>query len=119
MCGLMAGRSLTAKGHEKLKFPPFTLLSLFHVIRVLTHGLLQRNSLCSYCLQGIPSGYCFTKEQATERMLEALMFHVEKDFHVKDIIRQQNEKSGQGRQVDLRPAGWLSLILQQLTGKKA
>jgi hypothetical protein len=47
------------------------------------------------------------------------MFHVEKDFHVKDIIREPNEKPGKGKVIDLRPAGWLSLILQQLTGKKA
>ena len=64
----------------------------------------------------VPAG---TKQQATERMLEALMFHVEKDFHVKDIIREPNEKPGQGKAIDLRPTGWLSLILQQLTGKKA
>ena len=32
-----------------------------------------------------------TRQQATERMLEALMFHVEKDFHVKDIIREPRE----------------------------
>jgi hypothetical protein len=59
-----------------------------------------------------------TRQQATDRMLEALVLHVEKDFHVKDIIREPNEKSGQGKAIDLRPTGWLSLILQQLTGKK-
>ena len=51
-----------------------------------------------------------TKQQATERMLEALMFHVEKDFHVKDIIREPNEKPGQGKAIDLRPTGWLTLM---------
>jgi hypothetical protein len=55
-----------------------------------------------------------TKQQATERMLEALMFHVERNFHVKDIIREPGTKPGQGRQVDLRPAGWLTLIREQL-----
>jgi hypothetical protein len=55
-----------------------------------------------------------TKQQATERMLEALMFHVESDFHVKDIIREPGTKPGQGRQVDLRPAGWLTLLREQL-----
>jgi hypothetical protein len=55
-----------------------------------------------------------TKQQATERMLEALMFHVEKDFHVKDIIREPNEKPGLGKPVDLRPAGWLTLLGEQL-----
>jgi hypothetical protein len=58
-----------------------------------------------------------TKQQATERMLEALMFHVEKDFHVKDIIREPNEKPGQGKPVDLRPTGWLTLMIRQITGK--
>jgi hypothetical protein len=47
-------------------------------------------------------------------MLEALMFHVESDFHVKDIIREPGTKPGQGRQVDLRPAGWLTLLREQL-----
>jgi hypothetical protein len=56
--------------------------------------------------------------QATDRMMEALAFHVEKDFHVKDIIREPEAKPGQGKQVDLaQPAGWLTLILRQLTGK--
>jgi hypothetical protein len=47
-------------------------------------------------------------------MLEALMFHVERDFHVKDIIREPGEKPGQGKAVDLRPAGWLTLLKEQL-----
>jgi hypothetical protein len=55
-----------------------------------------------------------TKQQATERMLEALMFHVEKDFHVKDIIREPNQKPGQGKAIDLRPTGWLTLLREQL-----
>jgi hypothetical protein len=56
-------------------------------------------------------------QQATERMLEALMFHVERDFHVKDIIRKPNEKPGQGKAIDLRPTGWLTLMIRQITGK--
>ena len=55
-----------------------------------------------------------TKQQATERMLEALMFHVERDFHVKDIIRELGQKAGQGKALDLRPAGWLNLLREQL-----
>lgn len=55
-----------------------------------------------------------TKQQATERMLEALMFHVEKDFHIKDIIRELGQKVGQGKALDLRPAGWLTLLREQL-----
>ena len=52
--------------------------------------------------------------QATERMLEALMQHVEGDFHVKDYIREPGESPGKGHAVDLRPLGWLTLIREQL-----
>jgi len=59
-----------------------------------------------------------TRQQATDRMLEALILRVEKDFHVRDVIRDPGAKPGEGKTVDLKPpAGWLSLILQQLTGK--
>jgi hypothetical protein len=56
--------------------------------------------------------------EATERMMEALVLHVEKDFHVKDIVREPGEKPGQGKQAKLTPPeGWLRLLLRQLTGK--
>jgi hypothetical protein len=56
--------------------------------------------------------------QATDRMMEALALHVEKDFHVKDIIREPGAKPGQGKAVDLKPpAGWMTLLKKQLTGK--
>ena len=59
-----------------------------------------------------------THQQATDRMLEALVLHVEKDFHVKDIIRDPGAKPGQGKQVTLTPpAGWFTLLVRQLTGK--
>ena len=59
-----------------------------------------------------------TQQQATDRMIEALALHVERDFHKKDIIREPGSKPGQGKQIDLKPpAGWLSVIVQQLTGK--
>jgi hypothetical protein len=62
----------------------------------------------------VPAG---NRVQATDRMLEAIAFHVEKDFHVKDIIRDPGAKPGQGKKIELSPpAGWLSLVLQQLTG---
>jgi hypothetical protein len=59
-----------------------------------------------------------SQQQATDRMLEALVLHVEKDFHVKDVIRESGAKPGQGRVVLLAPpAGWLTLLVRQLTGK--
>ena len=57
--------------------------------------------------------------QATDRMMEAVALHVEQQFHVKDIIREPGAKPGQGKAVDLKPpAGWLSLLKQQLNGNK-
>ena len=59
-----------------------------------------------------------SQQQATDRMMEALALHVERDFHKKDIIREPGAKPGQGKQVNLRPPeGWLSLLVRQLTGK--
>jgi hypothetical protein len=59
-----------------------------------------------------------TRQQATDRMMEALALHVEKDFHVKDLIREPNDKPGQGKPVQLATAkDWLRLIVRQLTGK--
>jgi hypothetical protein len=62
-----------------------------------------------------------TQQQVTDQMLEAVLLHTEKDFHVKDVkdlIREPGAKPGQGKAVSLAPpAGWLSLLLQQLTGK--
>ena len=56
--------------------------------------------------------------QATNRMIEALALHVERDFHVKDIIREPGSKPGQGKKVELKPPpGWLSLAIRQLSGK--
>jgi hypothetical protein len=54
-------------------------------------------------------------QQATDRMAEAIVLHVGRDFHVKDIVREPGAKPGQGKRVDLRPAaGWLELALEQL-----
>ena len=62
-----------------------------------------------------------TQQQATDRMLEALVLHVEKDFHVKDIVREKvdkGEKPGKWNAVKLAPpAGWLTLVVRQLTGQ--
>jgi hypothetical protein len=54
------------------------------------------------------------QQQATDRMIEALTLHVERDYHVKDVIRVPGAKPGQGIKVDLKPpTGWLSLIARQ------
>ena len=59
-----------------------------------------------------------TQQQATDRMIEALTLHVERDFHVKDVIRAPGATPGQGKPVDLKPPeGWLTLALRQLHGK--
>ena len=59
-----------------------------------------------------------TRQQATDRMLEALVLHTERDYHVKDILREPGAKPGQGKPVALKPpAGWLTLLLKQLSGK--
>ena len=58
------------------------------------------------------------QQQATDRMMEALVLRVEKDFHVKDIIREPDAKPGEGKAVDLKPpAGWMTLLKKQLIGK--
>ncbi len=60
----------------------------------------------------VPAG---NKQQATDRMMEAIILRVEKDYHVKDIIREPSDKPGQGKVVGLRPpTGWLELIKEQL-----
>ena len=59
-----------------------------------------------------------TQQQATDRMIEALALHVERDYHVKDVIRAPGAKPGQGKPVVLKPPeGWLTLAIRQLTGK--
>jgi hypothetical protein len=60
-----------------------------------------------------------TLQQATDPMAEATVLHVDRDFHVKDIVREPGAKPGQGKQVSLRPAaGWLGLALEQLGVKR-
>jgi hypothetical protein len=54
------------------------------------------------------------QQEATDRMMEAVALHVEKDFHVRDILREPGAKPGQGKAVDLKPpAGWLTLLKQR------
>jgi hypothetical protein len=37
-----------------------------------------------------------TRQQATDRMVEAIVLHAERDFHVKDIIREPGAKCPSG-----------------------
>ena len=37
-----------------------------------------------------------TQQQATDRMMEALALHVERDYHVKDVIRVPGAKPWPG-----------------------
>jgi hypothetical protein len=56
--------------------------------------------------------------EATDRMMEALAFHAEGQFHVKDVIREPGARPGHGKAVALKPpAGWLGLLRRQLGGK--
>ncbi len=41
-----------------------------------------------------------SQQQTTDRMLEALVLHVERDFHVKDVIRDPGAKPGQGKEIN-------------------
>ncbi len=54
--------------------------------------------------------------EATDRMREALSLHVEKDYHVKDVIREPREKLGQVVRLE-PPASWLTLLFRQLVGR--
>ena len=56
--------------------------------------------------------------EATDRMLEALRLGVEEDYHVKDVVREPNEKPGSGVRVSLKPEkGWGTLLRDQLLGQ--
>jgi hypothetical protein len=56
-----------------------------------------------------------TQYQAIDRFQEALMVHVEKDYLVKDLIRQPEDAPGKGKKISLElPKGWLALVKQQL-----
>jgi len=56
---------------------------------------------------GVPAG---NRLRITNR--EELAFNVGKDYHVMVTIREPVAKPEQGK-----PAGWLTLLMRQLTGK--
>jgi hypothetical protein len=60
--------------------------------------------------------------EATNRMMEAIILHVERDYHVMDYVKTPDDPKGKGWPIDLTPPkGWLSSILEelasQITGK--
>ena len=56
--------------------------------------------------------------QATDRMMEALVLHVERDYHVIDYVKAPEDADGKGRRIDLTPPkGWLSMLLQELAAQ--
>ena len=56
---------------------------------------------------------------ATNRMMEALVLHVERDYHVIDYVKAPDDPEGKGHKVDLTPApGWMTLVLDQVLGRK-
>ena len=58
-----------------------------------------------------------TMYEATDRFREAIILGVEKDYHVKDLIKPAEDKTAKSQQIDLRPpTGWLTLLVKQLTG---
>jgi hypothetical protein len=63
----------------------------------------------------VPAG---SRQQAANRLREALTLQEERDFHVIDILREPGVKSGQGKRVAPKPpTGWLSLVKRQLAGR--
>ena len=54
---------------------------------------------------------------ATDRMMEAIVLHTEKDYHVKDVIRLC-EKDSTLSEVELGPpTSWWSILTSQLFGR--
>jgi hypothetical protein len=61
-----------------------------------------------------------TRIAATERMLEALEFHTEKDYHVTDIVRNKDDMSADRhwKPVALPHApNMVTIFKRQMTGK--
>jgi hypothetical protein len=58
--------------------------------------------------------------EATNRMTEALVFHVERDYHVADYVKAPGEADGKGHRIGLEPPkGWLKLLVEQILGTSA
>jgi hypothetical protein len=58
--------------------------------------------------------------EATNRMMEALVLHVERDYHVTDYVKAPDDANGKGHRISLEPPkGWLALLMEQLLGTSA
>ena len=60
--------------------------------------------------------------EATNRMLEALEFGIEKDYHVRDIVKKTDDDTSYFKPVDLtvpakQPATMVTIFRRQLFGK--
>jgi hypothetical protein len=56
--------------------------------------------------------------EASERMMEALEFRVERDYHIMDYIKSPDDEKGKGRKIDLRPPkGFMTSLIDQLLGR--
>ena len=58
--------------------------------------------------------------EATTRMMEAIVLHVERDYHVMDYVKAPDDPQGKGRPIDLRPPkGWLNSLVEELVNQVA
>jgi hypothetical protein len=56
--------------------------------------------------------------QATNRMMEALLLRVERDYHVADYVKAPEDAQGKGHKIDLTPPkGWFQLLVEELTAQ--
>lgn len=60
-----------------------------------------------------------SKQQAMDRMMQALSLGVERDYHVTDFIKSPDDAKGKGKRISLTPPkGWGRSILEQLFSVK-
>ena len=63
----------------------------------------------------VPAG---NQIEATNRMMEALVLNVERDYHVTDYVKSPDDPKGKGRPINLTPPkGWLSSMLEELVNQ--
>ncbi|SRR5579884_3102077 len=56
--------------------------------------------------------------EATNHMMEALILHVERSYHVGDYVKAPEDPKGKGRPIDLTPPkGWLRSMIEELVAQ--